>query len=140
VAAGWKKSKSCKELYDGSWSGASFDPTLGLIFVNSRSLGTMAQLQPSVSSGLLPSYAKRKINFDDSEGYPCSAPPWGELMAIDANTGEFAWRVPLGEYEELSKRGIPKTGMPNAGGPIVTAGGLLFIGSTVDFKFRAFDP
>jgi quinoprotein glucose dehydrogenase len=100
----------------------------------------MAQLQPSVSSGLLPSYAKRKINFDDPDGYPCSAPPWGELMAINANTGDFVWRVPLGEYEELTKRGVPKTGTPNAGGPIVTAGGLLFIGSTVDYKFRAFDP
>jgi glucose dehydrogenase len=124
----------------GSWSGASYDPTLHYIFVNTRSLGTMAQLQPSMSSGLLPSYAKRKISFDDPDGYPCSAPPWGELMAIDADTGEFAWRVPLGEYEELAKRGVPKTGTPNAGGPIVTAGGVLFIGSTVDFKFRAFDP
>jgi glucose dehydrogenase len=124
----------------GSWSGASFDPGLGYIFVNTRSLGTMAQLQPSTSSGLLPSYAKRKIPFDDAEGYPCSAPPWGELMAIDANTAEFVWRVPLGEYKELTAKGVPRTGTPNAGGTIVTAGGVLFIGSTVDFRFRAFDP
>jgi quinoprotein glucose dehydrogenase len=124
----------------GSWSGASFDPTLGYIFVNTRSLGTIGQLQPTVSSGILPSYGKRKIPFDDPNGYPCSAPPWGELMAINANTGDFVWRVPLGEYEELTKRGVPKTGTPNAGGPIVTAGGVLFIGSTVDYKFRAFDP
>ena len=124
----------------GSWSGASYDPTLGYIFVNTRSLGTVAQLQPSLSSGLLPSYAKRKIPFDDQDGYPCSAPPWGELMAIDANTADIVWRVPLGEYKELTAKGIPKTGTPNAGGPIITAGGVLFIGSTVDFQFRAFDP
>ena len=124
----------------GSWSGASYDPNLGYIFVNTRSLGTVGQLQPMMSSGILPSYAKRKIPFDDPNGYPCSAPPWGELMAIDANTADIVWRVPLGEYPELTARGIPKTGTPNAGGPIVTAGGILFIGSTVDFQFRAFDP
>jgi quinoprotein glucose dehydrogenase len=124
----------------GSWSGASYDPTLGYIFVNTRSLGTVAQLQPTLSSGLLPSYAKRKIPFDDQDGYPCSAPPWGELMAIDANSADIVWRVPLGEYKELTAKGIPKTGTPNAGGPIITAGGVLFIGSTVDFQFRAFDP
>jgi glucose dehydrogenase len=124
----------------GSWSGASFDPGLGYIFVNTRSLGTMAQLQPTMSSGLLPSYAKRKIPFDDQDGYPCSAPPWGELMAVNANTADIVWRVPLGEYKELTAKGVPKTGTPNAGGPIVTAGGVLFIGSTVDFQFRAFDP
>ena len=124
----------------GSWSGASYDPELGYIFVNTRSLGTMGQLQPMVSSGILPSYSKRKLPFDDQNGYPCSAPPWGELMAIDANTADIVWRVPLGEYQDLTARGIPKTGTPNAGGPIVTAGGVLFIGSTVDYKFRAFDP
>lgn len=124
----------------GSWSGASYDPGLGYIFVNTRSLGTVAQLQPTLSSGLLPSYAKRKIPFDDQDGYPCSAPPWGELMAIDANTADVVWRVPLGEYKELTAKGIPKTGTPNAGGPIITAGGVLFIGSTVDFQFRAFNP
>src|SRR5215467_7042460 len=123
----------------GSWSGASFDPTLGYIFVNTRSLGTMAQLQPSMSSGLLPSYAKRKINFDDPDGYPCNAPPWGELMAINANTGDVVWRVPLGEYKELTAKGVPKTGTPNAGGPIITGSGLVFIGATSDLMFRAFD-
>jgi glucose dehydrogenase len=123
----------------GSWSGASFDPTRHLIFVNTRSLGTAGELRPSMSSGILPSFAKVKIPFDDPEGYPCSAPPWGELMAINADTADIVWRVPLGEYEELTKRGIPKTGTPNAGGPIVTASGLVFIGSTTDQRFRAFD-
>jgi glucose dehydrogenase len=123
----------------GSWSGASFDPARHLIFVNTRSLGTAGQLRPSMSSGLLPSFGKVKIPFDNPEGYPCSAPPWGELMAINADTAEIVWRVPLGEYKELTRRGIPKTGTPNAGGPIVTASGLLFIGSTTDAQFRAFD-
>jgi quinoprotein glucose dehydrogenase len=123
----------------GSWSGASFDPTRHLIFVNTRSLGTAGELRPSMSSGLLPSFGKVKIPFDDPEGYPCSAPPWGELMAISADTADIVWRVPLGEYSDLTKRGVPKTGTPNAGGPIVTASGVLFIGSTTDQQFRAFD-
>ena len=123
----------------GSWSGASFDPTRHLIIVNTRSLGTAGELRPSMSSGVLPSFGKVKIPFDDPEGYPCSAPPWGELIAISADTAEIVWRVPLGEYKELSRRGIAKTGTPNAGGPIVTASGLVFIGSTTDQQFRAFD-
>lgn len=123
----------------GSWSGASFDPKNGLILVNTRSLGTIGQLQPTKSSNILDSYAKRKIPFDDKEGYPCSAPPWGELMAIDANTADIVWRVPLGEYTELTKRGVPVTGTPNAGGPIITESGVLFIGATSDRMFRAFD-
>jgi len=156
--------KSCKEQYDkavqagpdtpymmvpslvfpsseggGSWGSPAFDPQLGLIFGNTRSLGTMGQLQPLLSSGVLPSYAKRKIPFDDPDGYPCNAPPWGELFAVNANTGDIVWRVPLGEYKELTAKGIPKTGVPNAGGPIVTAGGVLFIGATSDYQFRAFD-
>jgi quinoprotein glucose dehydrogenase len=92
-----------------------------------------------MSSGVLPSFGKVKIPFDDPDGYPCSAPPWGELMAINADTADIVWRVPLGEYKELTKRGISKTGTPNAGGPIVTASGLVFIGSTTDQQFRAFD-
>lgn len=77
--------------------------------------------------------------FYDPEGYPASKPPWGTLTAMDLNKGTLAWQVPLGEYEELTARGIPKTGTANYGGPVVTAGGLLFIASTVDEYFRAFD-
>jgi quinoprotein glucose dehydrogenase len=124
----------------GSWSGASFDPGLGYIFVNTRSVGTLAKLNPTTSSGILPSYAKQKIPFEDQNGFPCSAPPWGELMAVSATTGDIVWRVPLGEYKELTAKGVPKTGTPNAGGPIITAGGVLFIGATADLMFRAFDP
>lgn len=77
--------------------------------------------------------------FYDPEGYPAIKPPWGTLTAFNLNKGTLAWQVPLGEYEELTARGIPKTGTANYGGPVVTAGGLLFIASTVDEYFRAFD-
>jgi quinoprotein glucose dehydrogenase len=122
----------------GSWGSPAFEPTLGYIIGNTRSVGTMGKLEPMMSSGILPSYSKRKIPFDDPAGYPCSAPPWGELFAVNANTGEIAWRVPLGEYQELTSKGVPKTGTPNAGAPIVTATGLVFIGATADSMFRAF--
>jgi quinoprotein glucose dehydrogenase len=78
--------------------------------------------------------------FLDPEGYPAVAPPWGTLNAIDLNTGEYLWKIPFGEYPELSAQGVKTTGTENYGGPIVTAGGLLFIGATnFDKKFRAFD-
>jgi len=77
--------------------------------------------------------------FVDPEGYPAIKPPWGTLNAIDLNQGEILWKVTLGEYDELTKRGIPPTGTENYGGPAVTAGGLIFIAATQDHKFRAFD-
>ena len=77
--------------------------------------------------------------FVDSEGYPAVKPPWGTLNAIDLNSGSILWQVPLGEYKELSNKGMPITGTENYGGPIVTAGGLIFIGATKDEYFRAFD-
>jgi quinoprotein glucose dehydrogenase len=78
--------------------------------------------------------------FLDPDGYPAIAPPWGTLSAIDLNTGKFLWKIPLGEYPALAAQGLTNTGSENYGGPIVTAGGVLFIGATVyDHKFRAFD-
>lgn len=75
----------------------------------------------------------------DAEGYPNVKPPWGTLNAIDLNTGEYVWRVPLGEYPELKAQGVPPTGTDNYGGPVVTAGGVIFIAATRDEMFRAFD-
>ena len=75
----------------------------------------------------------------DDEGYPAIKPPWGTLNAVDLNTGEIKWKVPLGEYKELTARGIPPTGTENYGGPVVTASGLIFIGATADETFRVFD-
>ncbi len=78
--------------------------------------------------------------FLDPDGYPAIAPPWGTLNAIDLNTGEYKWKINLGEYPELAALGMTNTGSENYGGPIVTAGGLVFIGATnFDRKFRAFD-
>ena len=79
-------------------------------------------------------------DFLDPDGYPAIAPPWGTLNAIDLNTGKYIWKIPLGEYPALAAQGMTNTGSENYGGPIVTAGDVLFIGATVyDEKFRAFD-
>jgi quinoprotein glucose dehydrogenase len=75
----------------------------------------------------------------DAQGYPAIKPPWGTLSAIDLNTGEYRWRITLGEHAALTARGIPPTGTEMYGGPIVTAGGLVFIAATMDAKLRAFD-
>jgi quinoprotein glucose dehydrogenase len=79
------------------------------------------------------------FKFVDKNGYPAIKPTWGLLNAIDLNKGEILWQVPLGEFPELTARGIPQTGTENFGGTIVTAGGLVFIGGTKDEKFHAFD-
>ena len=75
----------------------------------------------------------------DTNGYPAVKPPWGTLNAIDLNTGDYVWRTPLGELPELTARGIPPTGTENYGGPVVTAGGIIFIAATKDEMIRAFD-
>jgi len=78
--------------------------------------------------------------FLDPDGYPANKPPWGTLNAINLNTGKFVWKIPFGEYPELVKKGMADTGSMNFGGPVVTAGGLLFIAATdYDHKIRAFD-
>ena len=77
--------------------------------------------------------------WTDQEGYPAINPPWGTLNAVDLNTGVIKWKIPLGEYRELTARGIPPTGTENYGGPVVTAGGVIFIGASADETIRAFD-
>ena len=78
--------------------------------------------------------------FLDPEGYPVVKPPWGTLNAINLNTGKFVWRIPLGEFPAMVKKGIRNTGSENYGGPLVTAGGLVFIAATThDKKFHAYD-
>jgi quinoprotein glucose dehydrogenase len=91
-------------------------------------------------SELQPAYAMTGYKrFMTKDGYPAITPPWGTLNAIDMNTGKIKWKVPLGEFEELTKKGIAPTGTENYGGPVVTAGGLIFIAASKDEKFRAFD-
>lgn len=78
--------------------------------------------------------------FLDPQGYPANSPPWGTLNAINLDTGEYVWKETFGQYPELVAQGLPDTGSENYGGPIVTDGGVLFIGATVlDKKFRAYD-
>ncbi|MET0180322.1 MAG: PQQ-binding-like beta-propeller repeat protein [Novosphingobium sp.] len=103
-----------------------------------------AARQEVVSSGAaaarMPYIVGGYNRFQDAQGYPAVQPPWGTLNAIDLNTGEYLWTVPLGEYPELAAQGMANTGSENYGGPVVTDGGLVFIGATMfDRKFRAFD-
>jgi quinoprotein glucose dehydrogenase len=125
-----------------NWSGASFDPTSGLLYVNSNNVHNIVALVVAKAGGK-PGYGPYEVTgyhkFLDHEGYPAIKPPWGILNAINLNTGEFAWRVPLGEHVELTARGIPQTGTETFGGSIVTAGGLVVIAGTKDERIHAFD-
>jgi quinoprotein glucose dehydrogenase len=119
----------------GNWGGVSFDPSLGYIFANTSNLGGTGGMAAAPEGAPMPyrpvgGYTR----WVDKDGYPCQQPPWGELTAVNAATGDIAWRVPLGSYE-----GLPNSGTPNLGGSIATAGGLVFIGATLDGRFRAFD-
>jgi glucose dehydrogenase len=130
--------------FDGGaeWGGSAFDPASTLLFVNANDLAWTGALAPDTSatqkaSGYRFTGYRR---FLDPDGYPATATPWGTLSAINLSTGDFAWQIPLGEYPELVAQGLNNTGSENYGGPIVTAGGLVFIGATnFDRKFRAFD-
>jgi quinoprotein glucose dehydrogenase len=97
-----------------------------------------AGMRESATGGRSPFVTTGYNRFLDPEGYPAIRPPWGTLNAIDLNTGEYLWRRTLGELSELTAQGIPPTGTENYGGPVVTAGGVLFIAATKDEKFRAF--
>lgn len=122
-----------------NWGGGSYDPETGTLYVNSMDVGALMRLIRRPEDATLRYRNQGFGRFWDSQGYPCQQPPWGTLTAIDPNRGEFRWQVRLGEFEELKRRGVPKTGAPNLGGSIVTAGGLVFIAATNDGKFRAFD-
>jgi quinoprotein glucose dehydrogenase len=123
----------------GDWGGVSFDPNLGLIFANTNSLAGVGRMIPR-TDGVLPYRIDGgSTRFIDQQGYPCTAPPWARLSAINANTGEIVWQSVLGSYDELEAQGLKNTGATAMGGPIVTAGNLVFIAATTDSKFRAYD-
>ena len=123
----------------GAWSGAAFDPATGRMFISSSQRAFIIKLVENEREGAVPYRHTGLIPFLDQNGYPGNAPPWGQLTALDLNRNEIVWQVPLGEYEELTAKGIPPTGMGNFGGATVTAGGLVFIASTMDEHIRAFD-
>ena len=121
------------------WGGGSFNPESGMLFVNSNNIPRLLRLVDAAPSAGYPYETDGYRRFQDEQGYPAGKPPWSQLCALDVNAGRIVWQVPLGEYEELISRGIPKTGTESIGGSIATAGGLIFIGATRDEKFRAFD-
>ncbi|GAB2799208.1 hypothetical protein GCM10027275_51300 [Rhabdobacter roseus] len=98
---------------------------------------TSAKTSKSASLTQVPYKNTGYNRWYDRLGYPISTPPWGTLTAIDMHTGEHRWQVPLGEYPELTARGIPPTGTDNYGGAVVTKGGVLFIAASLDAQFRA---
>jgi quinoprotein glucose dehydrogenase len=95
--------------------------------------------QKGTTLGQIPYTTTGYNRWLDANGYPAIKPPWGTLNAIDLNTGEYLWRTPLGEFPELTAKGVPTTGTENYGGPVVTAGGLVFIAASKDEHLRAFD-
>jgi quinoprotein glucose dehydrogenase len=126
-------------LFGGfSWAGASFDPGTGLLYANTNNIPRIMNLIPTPDKPN-PYRISGYDHFVDKEGYPAVKPPWGTLNAIDLNRGQIRWQSVLGEYAELTERGIPPTGTETLGGTIVTAGGLVFVAGTKDEKFRAFD-
>ncbi len=145
----------------GEWGGGCVDPRAGVFYVNGTNLADIVLLErreeelttPATGRELVTreglqksvTYRRRHIEIRQSKYWhpeklwPCQQPPWGVLTAIDMVTGEHRWQVPLGIVDELVEKGIPPTGTINMGGPIVTAGGLIFIGGSNDERFRAFD-
>ncbi len=130
-------------LGGATWSGLSFNPKLGYGYVNTNEAGAIGQMVPR-PAGSPVSYSRTSpfgeyARFWDANLWPCQKPPWGFLTAINVNTGEFAWRVPLGINDELEAKGVHNTGALNIGGSIATAGGLVFIAATNDNRLRAFE-
>jgi hypothetical protein len=130
-------------LGGSNWSGASYDPTTDNLYVNLSELGTVGEMKPeppgSPEAYRWDSPWGTYARFWDPQHHPCQKPPWGSLDAVNLNTGKIVWSVPLGVFDDLQAKGVPKTGIYNLGGSIVTAGGLVFVGGTSDHRLRAFD-
>ena len=123
----------------GNYNPPSFDPKLGYLFVNTMDFGSLNQMVKNANGTYSRQGYKGNNRFWDPEtNMPCNQPPWGRIFAINVNTGEIAWQSVLGITESLPAD-KQKTGRPNIGGSVATAGGLVFIGATDDSRFRAFD-
>lgn len=127
-----------------NWHGGSYDPQLNYVFYNVSNIADVGQDTPSPPGSPLayqrsgPRGAYDRF-WDPEKYWPCQQPPWGQLVALNIDTGDYAWRVPLGTIPELDAKGVHNTGSLNMGGSIATAGGLVFIAATNDHHFRAFD-
>jgi quinoprotein glucose dehydrogenase len=123
-----------------NYAGGAFDPTLGLFIVNVNNLGQPMRIVRDENGGYSNSgpFAGTVRFWNPEKHLPCNEPPWGELVAVDVNSGKIAWRSILGVTDNLPE-GKQYTGRPGLGGPIVTGGGLAFVGATDDARFRAFD-
>ncbi len=119
----------------GLWGGAAWDQSTGLLYVNSQNLASIMQLIDAPAGSAYPYNIGGYRKLRDDKGNPGGKPPWGLMTAIDLNKGTFAWQKVLGKNKTTDKN----VGTENFGGPIVTAGGLVFIGATADEMFRAFD-
>jgi quinoprotein glucose dehydrogenase len=143
-----------------NWGSGAFDPERKLLVTNLSQIGLYLKLVPRAR-------VPKAEGFDPTRGapmgppgiiagtpwaieqrillgptmMPCTSPPWSALVGVDLAAGEIRWRVPLGTIDKLAPVPIPplKWGAPVTGGPIVTAGGLVFVGSTGDARLRAFD-
>ena len=121
------------------WGGCAFDPASNLLFVNSSELPSITTLVDAPAGAGYKYGITGYEKFVDHEDYPAVKPPWGHMTAINLVTGDFSWRVVLGEYPALAARGVKKTGTFQLGGSIATAGGLVFVAATADEKIRALD-
>ncbi|MDH4258765.1 MAG: pyrroloquinoline quinone-dependent dehydrogenase [Gammaproteobacteria bacterium] len=137
-----------------NWGSAAFDPATNRLYVNTSSMMHRITLVPRAETDEewhpLPygehapmngaPYAMQRVTVMSPLGIPCNPPPWGLLHAIDMESGEIAWESVLGTTEEIAPLGFAMhTGTPTSGGPLVTAGGLVFISATMDYYLRAFD-
>jgi quinoprotein glucose dehydrogenase len=130
-----------------NFGGATVDPSLNYVILNSRNVAGMGILVKSKEGDLVDYRRSSPLGqgtfnarfWNPATQMPCQQPPWAELMAVNANTGDVAWRVPLGTMDAMEANGIHNTGAFGQGGPISTAGGLTFIAGTIDKHFRAFD-
>jgi quinoprotein glucose dehydrogenase len=142
----------------GNWGGGSVDTKLDYFFFNVKNDGAIGRMDkravpPGTRDGLGQEvdpnmYARTPVMVDGRRvgaftnpqtGWPCEAPPWGELSAVDLKTGEVVWRVPFGRVDDLEAKGVMNTGSFNKGGSVATAGGVLFIGASYDQRFHVYE-
>lgn len=123
----------------GLWGGGSWVAERGVLFVNNNEIPWSLKLVKAAEGAKYPYEHTGYLRPETEAGYPAIQPPWACISAVDLNHNKILWRVPLGEYKDLTARGIPPTGTYMRGGNIATKGGLLFTSGTLDNRFRAFD-